>query len=302
MSKSLIGAVVVATLAGWAGWAEAPAPMATVGIEVTFTAPTAFSGATSLSLALGQATVGSRTEFSLAGLDAEHLTLAVDLGGVTFGTGMTFDPCFSRYWFDVRGSCYVWCCPLGMGGLFLVENLAPVCQPPVYTMGIVLDLGMGYQPGFFARSLTGFGVTNVWALIDPDPATSVVAVPGLWFEEELLHFGYTGACFLADGAVLLDPFGFVWTEFGASYVHPEPEAELGIRLRLDTSGLDWAKLILGVRVPPVAVRLVTTFNLLGFVEQEVKVEVFFSWVRLYARTRFDFGGFLQVVVGAELAL
>ena len=72
MSKSLIGAVVVATLVWWAGWAEAPAPVGTVGTEITFTAPGASSGATSLSLAFGQATVSSRTEFSRAGLDAEH--------------------------------------------------------------------------------------------------------------------------------------------------------------------------------------------------------------------------------------
>ncbi|HEU67725.1 MAG TPA: hypothetical protein ENN53_00590 [Candidatus Acetothermia bacterium] len=302
MSKSLIGAVVVATLVWWAGWAEAPAPVGTVGTEITFTAPGASSGATSLSLAFGQATVSSRTEFSRAGLDAEHLTLAVDWGGVTFGTGMTFNPCFSRYWFDVRGSCYLWCCPLGLGGLFLVENLAPVCQIPDYTMGIVLDLGTGYERGFFARSLTGFGVTNVWALIDLDPATFVAAAPGLWFEEELLHVGFTSDCFLADAAVLFDPFGFVWTEFGASYIYPEPEAELGVRSRLDASWLDWAKLFLGVRVPPVGVRLVTTFDLLGFVEQEVWVEVSFSWVRIYSRTRFDLGSFLQVTVGAEVSL
>lgn len=302
MRNSLIIAAVVATLVGWGGWAEAPAPTGTVGIEVTFTAPATFSGATSLSLAMGQATVASRTEFSLGGLDAEHLTLAVDWGGIAFGTGMTFDPCFSRYWFEVRGSYIVGCCPLGMGGLFLVENLAPVCQTPAYTMGIVLDLGMGAQPGFFVRSLTGLGVMNVWALIDRDPATFMVAVPGLWFEEELLHFGFTSACFLADAAVLFDPFGFVWTEFGASYIYPEPEAELGTRVRLDTGGLQWAKLFLGVRVPPVEVRLVTTFDLSGFVEQEVRVEVFFSWVRIYSRTRFDFGGFLEVTVGAEVNL
>lgn len=301
MRNSLIGAAVVATLMGWAGWAEAPVPMGTVGIEFTFTAPATFSGATSLSLVMGQATVASRTEFSLSGLDAAHLTLAVDWGGVTFGTGLTFNPCFSRSWFEVRGSLHGWCCPFGVGGLLLVENLAPVCQTPAYTIGIVLDVGVAWQPGFFARSLAGFGVTNLYYLIDHDPATWLTAVPGLWFEEALFHLGYAGPCFQADSLAVLDPFGLAWLELGASYTYPDPEAELGARVRfLGTFALDWAKLFLGVKVPPVGVRLVTTFDLLGFVKQEVWVEVFFSWVRLYSRTTFDLSGLLQTTVGTEV--
>ncbi len=69
---------------------------------------------------------------------------------------------------------------------------------------------------------------------------------------------------------------------------------------LGTFALVWAKLFLGVKVPPVSVRLVTAFDLFGFLYQEVAVEVFFSWVRIYSHTRFDFGGLLQATVGVEV--
>jgi len=271
-----------------------------VGIEVGFTsAPPALTSSITLSLSFGRAEVISRTELSLAGLLAEHLTLGVMLDGVALRTGMRFDPCFSKYWFEVRGGC----CPWEFGGLFLVENLAAPCDPPMYTVGIVLDMGVAWRPGFFARSLTGFGVTNLYYLIDLNPATELTAVPGVWFEEELLHLGFTSLCFLADGMVLFNPFGLDWFELGASYLYPDPAAELGIRARLQVQGgfgLDWATLTLGVRVVPVAVRLVTAFNLSGFVFQEVWVEVSFSWVRIYSNTRFDFGGLIQAIVGVEV--
>ncbi len=182
-----------------------------------------------------------------------------------------------------------------------MENLAEACQTPAYTVGLVLDLGVAWHPGFFARSLTGFGVTGLDHLLDDDPTTDLTAVPGVWFEEELLHLGFTSACFRADSRVLLNPYGLAWSELGASYIYPDPEAELGARIRLNGSfGLSWAKLFLGVRVPPVGIRLVTAFDLGGFVSQEVWVEVVFSWVRIHSRTQFDFGGLIQSTVGIEL--
>lgn len=301
MRTCLLGALVLGLVGGAAAWSQPPTLSGSLGIEVVFTpvppATLDLTSAITLGLSFGRAEVISRTEISLAGLLAEHLTMGVTLDGVALRTGMRFDPCFSKYWFEVRGGC----CPLELGGLFLVENLVDPCDPPLYTVGIVLDIGVAWRPGFFARSLTGFGVTYLYHLVDLDPATELIAVPGVWFEEELLHLGFTSLCFHTDVMVLFDPFGLAWFEAGASYLYPDPEAELGVRLRiLGTFALDWAKLTLGVRVAPVAVRLVTAFDLVGFVSQEVWVEVSFSWVRIYSRTRFDFSGLIQAIVGIEL--
>lgn len=301
MRTCLVGVLALALAGGTTAWAEPPTFTGSLGIEVTFTPvpPATFdvTSAITLALSLGRAEVVSRTELSLAGLTAAHLTMGINLDGIGLRSGMRFDPCFSKYWFEVRGGC----CPWELSGVFLVENLAAACAPPDFTIGIVLDLGLAWNPGFFARSLTGFGVTDLYHLIDLDPATDLTAVPGLWFEEELIHIGFTSLCFLADSLVLLDPFGLAWFELGAAYRYPDPEAELGVRIRLTgTLTLDWAKLSLGVRVVPVAVRLVTTFDLLGFVAQEIEVEVLFSWIRIYSRTRFDFSGLIQTVVGVEI--
>ncbi|MFH1609378.1 MAG: hypothetical protein ABID40_01955 [Candidatus Bipolaricaulota bacterium] len=303
MRTCLLGALVLVMALGSAAWAQGPTLSGSLGMELVFTPlPPATLGVTSaitLALTFGRAEVVSRTEISIAGLVAEHLTMGVNLDGVGLRTGMRFDPCFSKYWFEVRGGC----CPLELGGLFLVENLAPTCQTANFTIGIVLDLGLAWRPGFSMRSLTGFGVTNLYHLIDLDPATELTAVPGWWFEENLVYLGFTSACFLVESVILFDPFGLAWGEFGAAYRYPDPEAELGARIRLNGSfGLDWAKLSLGVRVPPVAVKLVTTFDLMGFVAQEVWVEVFFSWVRIYSKTQFDFSGLIRAIVGVELRI
>jgi len=300
MRKRLLGVLVVTLVWGATSWSQSPTFSGSLGIEVAFTPSSSsldLASAVTLALACDRAEVISRTEVSLTGLEAEHLMMGVDLDGIGLRSGMRFDPCFSKYWFEVRGGC----CPWELGGLFLVENLAEACATPAYTVGLVLDLGVAWHPGFFARSLTGFGVTDLDHLLDDDPTTDLTAVSGVWFEEELLHLGFTSACFRADSRVLLNPYGLAWSELGASYIYPDPEAELGARIRLNGSfGLSWAKLFLGVRVPPVGIRLVTAFNLGGFVSQEVWVEVVFSWVRIHSRTQFDFGGLIQSTVGIEL--
>lgn len=300
MRKRLLGVLVVTLVWGATSWSQSPTFSGSLGIEVAFTPSSSsldLASAVTLALAFDRVEVISRTELSLTGLEAEHLMMGVDLDGIGLRSGMRFDPCFSKYWFEVRGGC----CPWELGGLFLVENLAEACQTPDYTVGLVLDLGVAWHPGFFARSLTGFGVTGLDHLLDDDPTTDLTAVPGVWFEEELLHLGFTSACFRADSRVLLNPYGLAWSELGASYIYPDPEAELGARIRLNGSfGLSWAKLFLGVRVPPVGIRLVTAFDLGGFVSQEVWVEVVFSWVRIHSRTQFDFGGLIQSTVGIEL--
>jgi len=271
-----------------------------LGMEVVFTAgsPPTLSTAVSVGLFCGPAKIESRTIFPVLptfGPLAEILTLEVNFAPVLFRTGLRFDPCFSRYWFELRGGC----CPLELGGLFLVENLAPVCQTPSWTIGLVLDLGLKLDCCFALRSLTGFGVTDLYNLIDNNPYTDVTAVPWWFFEEQLIFMGFGNPAFSLESLVLFTPGGFSWWEFGVAYRFADPWAELGFRARVGWFTLNWAKLILGVRVDPVLVRLTTTFDLWGFLAQEVWVELAFSWVRLYSGTEFNFSGLVRQVVGFE---
>lgn len=295
------GGLILAVMLGTAAVGQGTTLAGVFGIELTFTpvppATLEVDTAIVLSLSFAGAEVTSRTQLSLDGLVAEHITMGVNLDGIVLRTGMRFDPCFSLYWFEVRGGC----CPFDLGALFLVENLAGACQTPDYTIGVVLDLGMRTDLGLAVRSLTGFGVRDLYHLIDDDPTTDIAAVPGWWFEEELVSLSFTTSCFRADSVLLFDPVGFAWGQFVAAYRFPSPEVEMGAGVRLDAGlALDWAELFLGLAIDPVTLRSATTFDLLGFVAQEVEVSVAFSGVRLYSRTRFDFTGLLQEVIGFTL--
>lgn len=299
--RRLVCAILLASALGASGWAQGTSPAGALGMELVFTPLQTpyLTTAVTLTLACGPAEIQSRTVFPVLpslGPLAEHLTLKVNLGGVHFTTGLRFDPCFSRYWFEVRGGC----CPLELGGLFLVENLAPACQIPNWTIGLVLDVALRLDFGLTLRSLTAFGVKDLYNLIDDNPYTDLTAVAGWFFEEQLVYLGFTIPCLMAESLVLFNTGGFAWWEFGAAYRFSDPWAELGFRARLSLFSLHWAKLSLGVRVPPVMVRLTTTFNLGGFLAQEVWVELSFSWVRLYSGTEFDFSGLIRQVVGFEL--
>lgn len=301
MKKS---AVVAALLLGLAvgGLAQEPCDFSGVlGVEFSFipVPPAGLDVFTTVELGLSFCGVGveSRTVLSLTGLEAEHLRFFLELEGLSFGTGMRFDPCFSKYWLEVRFGC----CPVEVGGLFLVENLVAACQTPDYTVGIVLDLGLWFDGGFFVHSLTGFGVIGLYYLIDEDPATELIAVPGWWFEEELVHLGFITDCLDLQSWILFDTAGFAWVQFAASYYWSEPWIELGTRIRLNSAfGFDWAELILGLRVDPLTLRSVTTFDFSGFLGEEIYVAVEFSGIKLYSRTVFDFTGLLLELVGFEI--
>jgi len=123
MRKRLLGVLVVTLVWGATSWSQSPTFSGSLGIEVAFTPSSSsldLASAVTLALACDRAEVISRTELSLTGLEAEHLMMGVDLDGIGLRSGMRFDPCFSKYWFEVRGGC----CPWELGGLFLVENLA----------------------------------------------------------------------------------------------------------------------------------------------------------------------------------
>jgi|Deesub1362B_J571_1020462.scaffolds.fasta_scaffold04975_3 hypothetical protein len=301
MRKSFVVAILLLGLGLGALAQEQCQFSGTLGLEVSFVPvpPANLDVFTTVDLGLSFCGVGveSRTVLSLTGLEAEHLQFFLELDGLAFRTGLRFDPCFSKYWFEVRFGC----CPFELGGLFLVENLADTCQTPDYTVGIVLDMGLWFDGGFFVRSLTGFGVIGLYYLIDEDPATELIAVPGWWFEEELLQVGFSTECLDIQTIVLFDTLGFAWAQFSASYYWSEPWIELGSRVRLNSAfGFDWAELILGIRVDPLTLRSVTSFDFSGFLGQEIYVAVEFSGIRLYSRTVFDFTGLLLQLVGFEI--
>lgn len=265
-----------------------PVPPATLDINTAIT----------LGLTMGGASVESRTVLSLHGLEEEHFKMGVDLGGITLTTGMRFDPCFSKYWFEVRGGC----CPFDLGALFLVENLAAACQTPDYTVGLVLDLGLSFDSGFFVRSTTGFGVEDLYHLIDDDPATDLTAVPGWWFEEELLHIGFATQCLRTESMFLFDELGFAWARFYASYTWQEPVIELGARVWLNSAfAFSQADLILGITIDPVSLKSITSFDWSGFLSQEIDISISFSGIELYSRTTFDFTGLVSEVIGFTLS-
>ncbi|MGC9530372.1 MAG: hypothetical protein ACP5G2_07215 [Candidatus Bipolaricaulaceae bacterium] len=302
--KRLGVALACALLVGAGGAAQEQgcAVSGSLGVEFTFLpvppATLEVDTAVTLALSFAGAEVVSRSELSATGLEAQHLSFGVELDGVSLETGMRFDPCFSLYRFQARGGC----CPFDLGAIFLVENLAAACQTPDYTVGIVLDLGLVFDEGFFMRSITGFGVEELYALVDDDPDTQLVAVPGWWFEEELMQLGFCTQCFRSQSIFLFDELGFSWARFEVAYLWPDPAIELGAGVWIDSSfAFAQADLTLGFTVDPIQLRSVTTFSFAGFLAQEIHVGVAFSGVRLYSETRFDFSGMLEEVVGFELS-
>ncbi|MCS7216784.1 MAG: hypothetical protein N2507_02410 [Candidatus Bipolaricaulota bacterium] len=272
-----------------------------VGMDFLFApdTPLEVDAAFTLALELGPGRVESRTVISLEGLEAEHLWLwwRVPGAGVTLRTGFTFDPCFSRWALGVSGGC----CPFLLSGWFYLGNLAPACQTPNYTIGLVLDFGVGGEPGFLARSLIGFGVTHIYHLIDDDPWTDVVLVPGWYFEEALLHFAWSDPCWRLYTTWMFTYAGLGFGELGVSYRFLQPVVELAASLRVNSAfALDWAKLYLGITVDPVSIYSATAFNFAGFLWQEVGLRIQFAQVLIYSATRFDLAGLEWIKVGFEL--
>lgn len=265
-----------------------------LGLECTFTltpvpAPFEVDTAVRLSISFAGAEIVSRTEFSWNGLEAESLSFGMNLNGVILRTGMRFDPCFSQYRFEIRGGfdCF------DAGALLIVGNLAPPCLAPAYAIGTVLDFGACLISDccgtLSIRSLTGFGVRDLYLLIDDDPRTDASVVSGFLWEEQLIYFGLAMGCLRADAIILVDQLGFAWARLGTAYIWPDPELMLGTRVWIDYNLLfDYADLTIAMGIDPIKLRSVTTFDLTGILVQEIDLSVFFSWVRLYSRTVFDF--------------
>jgi len=277
-----------------------------LGMEFSFTplppADVVISSDITLGLRLGQGEVSSRTRLTWDGIEAAWLTLMWDLNIVQLSNTMRFDPCFSRYQLQAssRWGICEWA-SFDVGGLLLLEDLADPCEPSEYTVGLVLDLGFKMDYGYWLRSLTGFGVWDLYTLVDDDPRTDVVAVPQLRFEEQLLGMGFRSPCFSADSWLLFTDLGVLWARLGTAYRWSQPELEVGSTLTWAAGPtFDSAELIVSGTLAPVTVRSVTTFDLSGFLMQEIDVEVAFSGITIYSETLFDFSGLLQQVVGFEL--
>ncbi|MCS7240004.1 MAG: hypothetical protein NZ651_02000 [Candidatus Bipolaricaulota bacterium] len=270
-----------------------------VGMDFLFTPASSFSmqSALTLTMDVGKGGVKSQTILSLTGLEAEHLWLWLNFQGVTLKSGLTFDPCFSRWTLSASGGC----CAFFLGGTFLLGNLAHICQTPDYTIGLILEFGVGGEPGFLARSLTGFGVSGLYALIDGDPWTDVTLVPGWFFEEELLHFVWSTQCLRVYTTWMFAYTGLGFGELGVNYRFTQPIVDLGAALRFNsTLSLAWAKLYLGVSVDPVSVYSATAFNFSGLLWEEIGIKIQFSQVLIYSTTRFDLSGLDWIAVGFEL--
>lgn len=288
-------------------WAQTLTFSGSIGMDFTFSfgTPPAMQSALTLAMDAGRGGVQSRTVFSLSGLEAEYLWLWLKFPevGVTLKTGLTFDPCFSRWTLNVSGGC----CPFFLGGWFFLGNLAQACQTPNYTVGLVLDFGVGGEPGFLARTLIGFGVRDIENLIDDNPWTDVKLVSGWYFEEFLLHVAWSSACWRLYTTWSLtsytSPTALKFGEMGLSYRFLDPLVELGAALRLNSSfSLEWAKLWLGVTIAPVSVYSATGFDFTNVLWQEIGLRIQFAQVLIYSVTRINFVSSppLAVLVGFEL--
>ncbi len=310
MRSGFVSLILAVLLAGGGLAAGGPDGFSgSFGMEFSFipTPPASLDVNTTVSLELGfgKGSVTSRTELSLSGLEAEYIELGIDYDDASLATGMRFDPCFSRYWFQVEGGC----CPFDFGGFFLVENLADVCQTPDFTVGAILELGLEFpKVGFHMHSYTGFGLQGLYYFIDDDPTTDVIAVAGWAFEEELLDLGFSGDCFQIGSVLLFDQLGFSWVKFSTSYRWYDPQSELGPSLKL---GLDaWLgptlssgmfDFTLAVGVKEVELESVTSFDWNGFLSQELSVSVTISGLELHSRTVFDFSGLTSETVGFSIS-
>ncbi|MGB9758053.1 MAG: hypothetical protein ACP5LJ_02690 [Candidatus Bipolaricaulaceae bacterium] len=280
-------------------YAQEPSFSGTIGMDFLFApaGPLSMRAGLTLTMDMGKGGVKSQTILSLTGLEAEHLWFWLNFQGVNLRSSLVFDPCFSRWSLSVSGGC----CPFFLGGWFFLGNLALACQTPNYTIGLIFECGAGGEPGFLAQSLTGFGIQGLEYLIDDDPWTDVVLVPGWYFEEELLRFVWSAECWRLYTTWMFTYAGLGFGELGVSYRFSPPTVDLGASLRLNSAfSLDWAKLQLGVTVDPVSVYSATAFDFFGLKWEEIGLKIQFSQVLIYSSTRFDLSGLVWIKVGFEL--
>lgn len=288
--------------------AQEPELGGSLGMDLRFTSGPNIQAGLNLGLGCGPGRVESRTILSLSspGLEEENLWFRLRFDPVDLGLGLIFDPCFSQLSLEIRGGwCPCGCCPcscwpLSFGAIFLLGNLASACQTPNYTMGLVLDVAFGGTPGFLVRSLTGFGVKDLYFLIDDDPWTVFTPAQN-WYFEELLHLAWATECLSTYSTWLFTYSGLDWGEFGLSYQFAAPKVELGAAVRLFPVSWNnsWAKFSLGASVDPVTVRSATTFDFYGFLRQEIGVEIRFSPALIYFSTAFDLNGISEILIGLK---
>lgn len=268
------------------------------------------SGGTTLSLSFAGVGVRSRTEFSLAGFEAERLDFLFTLEDVFFiRNGLVFAPCFSRYELELSGSMFQnGCCPGGFDwrAIFAYGNLAEPCQTPDYTIGFVFGTGLTWYLDecctyFEIRNLLSFGVGGLYYLVDDDHRTWIYLVPGVFFEEDLLTIAIKAPIFLGETLLFFDTGGFQWVRFKGLLTLADIFTVGGQVTFVSPFVFSTGDVIFGVQFAGFSARSITTFDLLGFLSEELRFELGSEGFKGFLWLYFDVFGVIDVTTGLEVS-
>lgn len=267
-----------------------------------------FTGGVTLSLSFAGVGVRSRTEFSLAGFEAEKLDLLFLLGDVFhIRNGLVFDPCFSRYELELAGSMFQdGCCAGGVNWrtIFAYGNLAEPCQTPDYTIGFVFETGLTWYLDecctyFDITNFLSFGIGGLYYMVDDDFRTWIYLVPGVFFEEDLLLLSLKAPIFLADALFFFDVGGFQWVRFRGEVMLADIFVIGGRAMFISPFSFSNADFIFGLQFEGFSVRSITGFDLYGFLSEELKFEVESQGFKGFLWLYFDVFGVIDITTGLE---
>jgi len=269
-----------------------------------------FSGGVTLSLTFANVGVRSRTEFSFAGFEAEKLDFLFTLEDVfLIRNGLAFDPCFSRYELELSGSMFQnGCCAGGFDWrtIFVYANLASPCQTPDYTIGFVFGTGLTWYLDecctyFEIRNYLSFGVGGLYYLVDDDYLTWIYPVPGVFFEEDLLTVSLKAPAFLGETMVFFDVGGFQWARFTGRITLAEA-FDLGGRVTfVSPFTFSTGDFIFGINLDGFSARSITTFDLVGFLSEELRFELESNGFKGFLWLYFDVFGVIDITTGLEVS-
>jgi hypothetical protein len=264
--------------------------------------------AVTLSLSFGEIGVQSRTDFSLTGFESEKLDFTFSLEHIFhIRNSLVFDPCFSLYELEIGGSIFEdICCPGGFDWrmIFAYGNLEEPCQTPDYTIGFVFDTGLTWYLDeccmyFELRNFLSFGMGGLYSLVDDYPWTWVYPVPGVFFEEDLVKVAFVTPVFSAESLVFFDVSGFQWVQFGGLFTF-EFFTLGGRAFFVAPFSFSTGDFILGLDIDGFSFRSYSTFDLLGFLAEEVRFEVEGDSLKGFLWIYFDIFGVIDVTTGLEV--
>ena len=304
--------LLLATVIGFVALGEGEPLTGSLGLEADFL----YDGlawdvgtAVTLSLTFGGVGVRSRTEFSLAGFEAEKLDFIFSLEEVFhIRNTLRFDPCFSLYELEIGGSMFKdACCPGGFDWrlIFAYGNLEEPCQTPDYTIGFVFDTGLQWYLDeccvyFEVRNFLSFGMAGLYALVDDDPWTWVYLVPGVLFEEDLLQISLVMPALSTEALLFFDATGFQWVRFqGLLNLGP---FTLGARaFFVAPFTFSSGDLIFGLDIDGFSFRSYSAFDLLGFLSEELRFELEGEGFKGFLWIYFDIFGVIDITTGIEVS-